>query len=503
MNVLYFPFFFRRNFSKEMIRLSADARVQPFVHPYMPNSVPEIREKMLKALGVSSVEDLYRSVIPEALRFKGRLDLPEPIRSEFELTEHVMGILNRNTSAEEYDSFLGAGCYRHFVPALCDEIAGRAEFLTGYCGDTYSDHGKMQAIFEYTSLMGELLDMDVVSYTCYDGGQAAASSIRMALRIQERDDGASPAGAVRNTVLVPSTMNPEVLSMVREYCRHIARIETVEHGPGGLMDIASLERRLSIGDVAAVYCENPSYLGFLETGCRAIADAAHARGALCIVSPEVASLGIMESPANYGADIVCGDIQPLGMHIQFGGGQAGFIASRHEKRFIEAFPTYMYGICETKNPGEYGWGRALNYRCSHGSREEANEYFGTETGLWAITAAVYLATLGPQGMRELGETIIQRSHYAAARLAKVPGLKVNPFGGPFFQEFIVNFDGTGKTAAAVSKALLERKIFGGKDLSRAFPQLGQSLLCCFSETTSADSIDALAIALEDIVGNRD
>jgi glycine dehydrogenase subunit 1 len=337
--------------------------------------------------------------------------------------------------------------------------------------------------------------MDVVSYTCYDAAQAVASSIRMALRVQD----ASGARA-RNIVLLPSTMNPEIYSVVKEYCRHVARLERVAHGPDGLMDPEDLKKRLKSGEVAAVYYENPSYLGFLETGYRTIADLAHEEGALCVVSPEVASLGIMESPGNYGADIVCGDIQPLGMHVQFGGGQAGFIASRHEKRFIEAFPTYMYGICETKNPGEYGWGRALNYRCSHGSRESANEYFGTETGLWAVTAAVYLATLGPQGMRELGETVIQRSHYAAKVLTEVPGLRVNPFGGAFFQEFAVNFDETGKTVAEVNKALLEQKrIFGGKDLSRDFPWLGQSALCCFSETTSADSIDALADALKDVV----
>ncbi|GHS99263.1 putative glycine dehydrogenase (decarboxylating) subunit 1 [Synergistales bacterium] len=460
-----------------------------FPHPYMPNSAPKTKEAMLKALGVSSVEDLYRDIIPDSVRFKGRLDLPEPFRSEFELSEHVMGLLNRNASANEYSSFLGAGCYRHFIPALCDEIANRSEFLTGYCGDTYSDHGKMQAIFEYTSMMGELLDMDVVSYTCYDESQAVASSFRMALRLQSESK--------RDVILIPSTMNPEVLSAVKEYCRHVAKIEVVAYDPqNGLMDIASLKARLKSGKVAAVYYENPSYLGFLETRCREIADVAREAGALCIVRPEVASLGIIESPANYGADIVCGDIQPLGMHIQFGGGQAGFIATRQEKRFIEAFPTYMYGICETKNPGEYGWGRALNYRCSHGSRENANEYFGTETGLWAITAAVYLATLGPQGMRELGETIIQRAHYAAGALASVPGLKVNPFGGAFFQEFTVNFDGTGKTIAAVNKALLEHKIFGGHDLSRDFPKLGQSALYCFTEITTVAAIDALVDALK-------
>ena len=143
-----------------------------FVHPYMPNSVPEVQRQLLEELGAESIREIYERIIPQDLLYKGRLDLPEPIRSEYELKKHVTGILNKNISTEEYSSFLGAGCYKHQVPAVCDEINTRGEFLTAYCGDTYSDHGKMQAIFEYTSMMGELLDADVVSYTTYDAGQS-------------------------------------------------------------------------------------------------------------------------------------------------------------------------------------------------------------------------------------------------------------------------------------------------------------------------------------------
>ena len=127
-----------------------------FVHPYIPNSVPKIKEEMMKSLGISSMEEIFSAAIPDALRFRGKMNLPPPIHTEFELKNHVMDILNRNTSTEEVDSFLGAGCYKHFIPALCDEIAGRAEFLTAYCAETYSDHGKMQAIFEYTSITSTL-----------------------------------------------------------------------------------------------------------------------------------------------------------------------------------------------------------------------------------------------------------------------------------------------------------------------------------------------------------
>ena len=152
------------------------------VCPYMPNAVPAVKAAMLAELGLSSVSEIYESIIPEKLLYRERLNLPEAIVSEAELKDHVTGLLRKNTSCDEAISFLGAGCYRHHVPALCDEINSRAEFLTAYCGDTYSDHGKMQAIFEYASMMGELLDADVVSYTTYDGGQAVCSSLRMALR---------------------------------------------------------------------------------------------------------------------------------------------------------------------------------------------------------------------------------------------------------------------------------------------------------------------------------
>ena len=287
-----------------------------FVHPYMPNGVPAVRAAMLKELGISSVEEIYRSIIPDRLLFKGRLGLPEAIGSEAELADHVLGLLSQNVSCADAVSFLGAGCYRHHVPALCDEIANRAEFLTAYCGDTYSDHGKMQAIFEYASMMGELLDADVVSYTTYDGGQAVCSSLRMAMRMTGRTE-----------ALVPETMNPEILSQARTYCRSAGSVTPVKADrETGRMDLSDLKAKLS-SRTAVVFFENPSYLGFLEEEPRRIAALAHEAGALCVVMPEVASLGALESPMNYGADFVCGEIQPLGMHLQLGGGSQAIYAN--------------------------------------------------------------------------------------------------------------------------------------------------------------------------------
>ncbi|MGN1267444.1 MAG: aminomethyl-transferring glycine dehydrogenase subunit GcvPA [Dorea sp.] len=465
-----------------------------FVHPYMPNSVPEIKQAMLDEIGVESVEEIYKSLIPDDLLYKERLDIPEPIVSEYELKKHVMGLLNKNATTEEYTSFLGAGCYKHQVPAICDELNSRGEFLTAYCGDTYSDHGKMQAIFEYTSMMGELLDADVVSYTTYDAGQSVASSIRMALRVKEAE------GKKKSTVLVPATMNPEILSQVKSYCKNIAAIvQVASDEETGCMDMKDLAEKLSTDDVAAVFVENPSYLGFFEVQAEKIGEMAHAHDSLYIVQPEVASLGIVESPMNMGADIVCGDIQPLGMHMQFGGGQAGFIACDQNLEIVQQFPTYMYGIAKTEKEGRFGWGRAMNYRCSHGSRENANEYFGTETGLWGITAGIYLASMGPKGMYELGASILQKTQYAILKLGEIENIKVNVFGGANFQEFVINFDETGKTVKEINKKLLEKKIFGGKDLSEDFPQYGQSALYCISELTTEEEIETLKTALEEIV----
>ena len=321
-----------------------------------------------------------------------------------------------------------------------------------------------------------------------------SSSLRIALRVMEG------RGTPKTMLLVPSTMNPEIYSQADAYCRNLAQVQKVAYEPEtGLMDLADLEEKLRTGQVAAVFYENPSYLGFFETRGQEIADLAHRYGALCIAQPEVAALGIMESPMNQGADIVCGDIQPLGMHIQFGGGQAGFIACQQDVELIRQFPTYMYGIAETGEEGKYGWGRAMNYRCSHGSRENANEYFGTETGLWGITAGVYLASMGPQGMYELGETIIQNVNYAIGKLSEVPGIRANVFKNSNFQEFVVDFTKTGKTVQEINKTLLGEKIFGGKDLSKDFPWLGQSALYCVSELTTADDIEHLAEVLQRIV----
>jgi glycine dehydrogenase subunit 1 len=457
------------------------------IHPYIPNSVPAVRAEMLRAVGAESVEEFYEEV-PEALRLRQPLNLPPPLLSEYGLKRHVEGLLARNKHCGEALSFLGGGCYQHHVPAVCDEVNRRGEFLTAYAGEPYDDHGRFQALFEYTSMMGELLNMDVVNVPTYDGFQAAATALRMASRLTGR-----------RQALLCGTIGRAKLSKIRNYNRRAMDIELLPYDPGtGQMDLDAL--RAAISDrTAAVYFENPSYLGFLETQGDEIARIAHAHGAECVVSVNPISLGVLAPPAEYGADLVCGDIQPLGIHMQYGGGHGGFIASCDEPRYVMEYPSRLFGIAPTQVPGEYGFGDVAYERTSFAVREEGKEWVGTAAALWGITAGVCLALLGPQGMFELGEGIMARARYAMLQLAQIPNLRVPVFRAPHFGEFVVDFNGTGRTVAEINLALRARGIFGGADLSREFPDLGQSALYCVTEVHSQADIDWLAAALVEVV----
>lgn len=450
-------------------------------HPYIPNTVPEVQQEMLAEIGLSSLEQLHNA-IPDSLKFKGTMNI-EAALTEYELQRHIEETLARNISAKEYINFLGAGCYQHFIPAVCDEINQRSEFLTAYAGEPYEDHGRFQTLFEYQSLMAELVDMDVVNVPTFDGAQAAATSLRMACRMTGR-----------NVVLLPANMDPDKFMIIRNYLSpdiSCVRVEYVEHtGQLNLADLQSI-----IGDhVAAVYYENPTFLGLIEEQGSMIADITHQAGAISVVGVDPISLGILSPPSHYGADIICGDLQPLGIHMNYGGGQSGFISTRDEPKYVMEYPSRLFGIVPTEVEGEYGFGDVAYERTSFALREKGKESVGTQTALWGITAGVYLALLGPHGMREVGQTIVQKSHYAAQQLATINGVTVR-FSSAFFKEFVIDFNKTGKSVHDIHTSLLAQSIFGGKDLSSSFPNLGECALYCVTEIHSKSDIDKLVAAI--------
>lgn len=456
------------------------------VNPYIPNSDPEIKKQMLKEIGVKCVEELFAD-IPERIRFRKRLELQSP-KSEYEVRRYIEGILSRNKTCGELTSFLGAGCWPHYVPAVCDEINSRSEFVTAYAGDVYSDLGRYQALFEFQSMIGDLTAMDIVSYPWYDWGNVCGDAARMATMITDRHE-----------LLIPRTISPDRLSVIRAHCEGLADVKLVNNDPeSGQLGLEDLKSKISI-KTAAVYIENPTYLGFIETRGEEISEIAHSQGALSIVGVEPLSLGVLTPPGEYGADIVCGEGQPLGMHMYFGGALLGFLACRDVERFVSAMPHRLISITTTEQKGEWGFTYVLPERTMFAAREKARSFTGTATALWAITAAVYLSLLGPQGIRELAEVIMQKSHYAIKRISEIRGIRVPIFKSPHFEEFTVNFNGTGKTVSEVNKALLEHGIIGGKDITMEFPELGETGLYCVTEIHSRADIDKLAAALQEAV----
>jgi len=456
-------------------------------HPYIPNAEPSIKQAMLEAIGAASIEELYADIPPE-LRLQEPLQVPPALTSEGDLRRFIGSILRKNHSTAEYLSFLGGGSYQHYVPAVCDEINARGEFLTAYAGKTYTDHGKWQALFEFTSMMGELLEMDVVNIPTYDGYQAAATALRMAGRITGRPK-----------VLVADNISARLRSKLKDYCPPDVDIELIPHDPDtGAWDIQALSARMN-DDVAAVYIENPNYWGVIEAQAPEIVALAHAHGALAAVYVNPITLGVMSPPASYGADIACGDIQPLGIHMQYGGGHGGFIATADDPRFVMEYPSRLYGIAPGSQPGEFGFGEVAFERTSFAHRDRAKEFTGTAANLWAITAGVYLALMGPQGMVELGETLLARAAYAMRHLNELPGVRAPYHKSAHFHEFVVDFSATGLTVAEINQKLRQQGIFGGHDLSAEFPQLGESALYCITEQHTQADIQHLVQALATII----
>ncbi|WP_404827906.1 aminomethyl-transferring glycine dehydrogenase subunit GcvPA [Conexibacter stalactiti] len=455
----------------------------------MANSAPALRQELLDAVGVADADALFEQ-IPADHRTRRTLELPPALRSEAELARHLRTTLKRNGDCESTLSFLGGGVWQHHVPAVCDELAQRTEFVTSEWGTPASDHGRNQAWFEFASQLGELVELEFVGLPVYSWGCAAGHAIRMAARLTGRSE-----------VLVPATLDRERLAVIRSYCAlpevhgHIEIVEVATDPATDALKLADLEAKLS-PRTAAVYVETPTGLGALETQGAQIAALARAAGAETIAGVDPISLGVLAPPGAWGVDIAVGPTQPLGVHMNCGGGVGGFIATRDEERYARQYPTLQVSIAPTRTSGERGFAMTLFEQSSYGRREEGNDWTGNSVYLWAIVNATYMSLMGPQGFADVGTTILRRSHDAARRIGELPGIEIRfPH---FFKEFVVSFDGTGRTVAEVNAALLERGIFGGADLSADHPQLGQSALYCVTEIHAREDVDRLVAALAEV-----
>jgi glycine dehydrogenase subunit 1 len=462
------------------------------IHPYIPNSVPEIKGQMMGELGVSQIDELFRD-IPEECLLKKKLNIPEHAMSEFEVRKHVEALLSATKTCNNMPTFLGAGCWPHYVPAVVDEIAHRSEFLTAYTPyQPEISQGMLQALFEYQSMICELTSMMVANCSMYDWATTLGEAARMAARVKGR-----------NEILIPDVIHPERASTLKVYTDPAGiKVKKVGHQKeNGQLDLNDLKDKIS-ERTAAVYVESPSYLGFLQTEVEEIGKRAHANNALFIAGVDPTSLGIIKPPGEYGADIVIGEAQPLGNSMSFGGPLLGLMACREDMTLIRQMPGRIIGLTTTQDNSRQGFCMTMQTREQHIRRERATSNICTNEALCAVASAVYMALLGPEGFRELGESIICKANYAMHLLSEIPKIKTPVFKAPHFKEFTVNFDDADLTVEDVNERLLERGIHGGKDLSCEYPELGQTSLYCVSEIHSQDEIHRLATAVKEIVGGR-
>lgn len=460
-------------------------------HPYIPNSLPEIKQEMMQEIGIKSLEELYAD-IPEKYRLKKSLKLPEAL-SEFEVKKHVEALLSKNKTCSDMPVFLGAGCWPHYVPAVVKEIVQRSELLTSYTPyQPEISQGMLQALFEYQSMICELTGMEVANCSLYDWASALGEASRMAARLTRR-----------NEILVPKTVHPERLATLQVYAEPAGiKIKQVAYNKEtGQISLEDFKNKIS-DKTAAVYVENPSYLGFIETQVDEISREAHEHGALFIVGIDPTSLGILKPPGDYDADIVVGEAQPLGNAMNFGGPLLGIFACRDDSRLIRQMPGRIVGMTTILDGNRQGFCMALQTREQHIRREKATSNVCTNEALCAVASAVYMALLGPEGLRELGDTIMCKANYAIHLLSKIDGVRAPVFKSTHFKEFTVNFDESGLSVKEVHEKLLERGIHGGKDISKEFPELGKTALYCVTEIHSEEEIERLTATLEEILARR-
>ena len=455
-----------------------------FDHPFLPNAGESIRKMMLEAIGVASIEELY-SDIPAQVRTNRSLKV-DWLPSEQEVKSYVDRVLGENKSASDMPVFLGAGIYNHYLPAAVKSILSRTEFQTSYTPyQAEISQGLLQSLFEFQSMIADLTWMDAVNSSLYDGSTALGEAARMACR-----------ATGRKKILVPLGMHPAKFSVLKNYTEPVGiQLETfLFDKETGCLDLADLQSKVD-QDTAAVYCEVPSFFGVLDPEVVNVPSISHQKGALSIVGFDPVSLGGLKPPGEYGADIVIAEGQSISTEMNFGGPALGIIGCRGEN-LIRQLPGRLIGMTTTLDGKERAFSMVLQTREQHIRREKATSNICTNEALFAIGAAAYLSLLGPQGLRELFESILVKTNYAIKMLGEIPGVVAPLFASQHYQEFAVSFKGTKGTLARLNKSLLSQGVHGGKNLVMDFPELGETALFCVTEVHSTESIDRLRLLIE-------
>jgi len=445
--------------------------------PFIPTTESN-REEMLKAIGVSDFEELLES-IPDEVRFKGKLNLPNPL-SEYEVTRLLEEIADRNCHAGKYVCFLGGGAYDHFIPAAVKHIIGRSEFYTAYTPyQPEVSQGNLQAIYEYQSMIAELTGMDAANASMYDGASALAEAALLVHAQTGRPD-----------ILISKGVHPFHRKVISTYCKGSGAVIKEVGLDQGITDLNRLKELVN-EKTAGVLIQQPNFFGLLEN-VEEIEQIVHKSGGLYGVSVDPISLGLLKPPGEYDADVVTGEGQVLGNFLNFGGPYVGIFAVR--KDLIRRLPGRLVGVTQDTE-GRRGFVLTLQTREQHIRREKATSSICTNEQLCALASAVYLALMGKKGLPQVANLCLQKAHYLAQKLDAIDGLELM-FPVPFFKEFAVRCS---ISPEKIINALQKEKIFAGIHLSRFDYGIKDGLLIAVTEKRTRAEIDHYCEVLEKVI----
>ncbi len=452
-------------------------------HPYIPSSAEEAKAQIMRTLQISKIEELY-SDVPQEIRLRRKLNLPNAM-SELEVKRHIDTLLSANRAIPEILSFLGGGCWNHYIPAAVSEVSARSEFVTSYTPyQPEVSQGMLQSLFEYQTLICQLTNMDYANSSLYDWASALGEAARMTCRATGRSE-----------FIIPRHIHPDRLATLKTYTESAGMkiVEIRNDNRTGQIDLSDLKRRIT-SNCAAVYLENPSHLGCVQTKLQDISEITHSNGALFVVGVDPTSLGIIKPPGDYGADIAIAEGQCLGSPMNYGGPLLGVFTCKGD-RLLRNMPGRIIGMTTTKDQKQRAYCMVLQTREQHIRREKATSNICTNEALVALTAAAYLSLMGPQGMKSLSETILSKTYYAIGKLSKITGIKVPLMESAHFKEFTVNLDKTGKKLPELESTLLKKGIQIGASVGESLPELGETAVFSVTETHSKEDIDKLCTAL--------
>ncbi|MEX2355584.1 MAG: aminomethyl-transferring glycine dehydrogenase subunit GcvPA [Thermaerobacterales bacterium] len=447
-------------------------------HPYLP-STPDDRAAMLKTIGVSSVEELFAD-IPAAVRYKGPLEIP-PALSEMDLLDHLQRLAAANADAGQYTSYLGGGVYDHYIPSVVDKLISRGEFATSYTPyQAEISQGNLQAIYEFQTMICELTGMDVANASMYDGASATAEAALMAVNHTGRE-----------RIVIAQTVHPETRRVVKVYTEtQNLQVEEVAWQEGA---VAADALASAVNDqTACVILQVPNFFGVVENPA-AVAELAHQAGAVLIAVCDPISLGVLESPGAYGADIAVGEGQALGNAVSYGGPHFGFLAAR--QKYLRRMPGRIVGAT-VDNENREGYVLTLQTREQHIRRERATSNICTNQALMALAATVYMATVGKQGFQEVADLCLQKSHYLKEQLGEIERFEPAFPHQPFFKEFVIR---SKLPVPDVLAELQEQRILGGLALAPYYPDLADCFLVAVTEKRTRAELDHFVARLEAIV----